>query len=285
VDALDLHVSAGQVFGFLGPNGAGKSTTIRMMLDLIRPTAGHVRLFGEDVRQKAEGLNKTGALVENAMFYPFMTGRENLKALALSMGRHDKTRIDELLTRVGMRTRADRKVSDYSTGMKQRLGIAAALLPDPELIVLDEPTNGLDPAGIIEIRNFIRSLSVEEGKTVFLSSHLLTEVEQVCDRVAIINKGKLVREGHIADLLSGTGTELHLQVSDRTRAAEILQERWDVHDADLPGWLQVNIQPDENPYIIRRLVENGVDVQQAIVEQQSLEELFLSLTDQEADRG
>jgi ABC-2 type transport system ATP-binding protein len=284
VDNLDLSISAGQVFGFLGPNGAGKSTTIRMMLGLIRPTKGHVSLFGKDVREQTNGVVKTGALVESAMFYPFLTGRENLVALGLSMGRKDKSRIDWLLSKVGMLNRADRRVSDYSTGMKQRLGIAAALLPDPELVILDEPTNGLDPAGIIEIREFIRSLAVDEGKTVFLSSHLLTEVEQVCDRVAIINKGKLVREGIIPDMLSETGSELCLEVSDPGQAAVLLEGRWEAHRMDQPGWLRVNIMPADNARFIRHLVENGVDVHQAVVAKQSLEELFLSLTDQEEGR-
>jgi ABC-2 type transport system ATP-binding protein len=284
VDGLELVVEPGQVFGFLGPNGAGKSTTIRMMLDLIRPTAGSVELFGNDVRRDPAGLRKTGALVEGAMFYPFLTGRDNLRVLARTRGEDAGQKIDDLARKVDLSGRIDRKVSEYSTGMKQRLGIAAALLSDPELVILDEPTNGLDPGGIIEMRRFIRSLAELQGKTVFLSSHLLNEVEQIGDRVAIINKGRLVQEGRVSELLSGAVTELQLEVDPLERTVALLQERWEVARLEKPGWAGVHIDPDASPEIVKMLVEAGVAVRQAVVARQTLEDFFLSVTDQEGGR-
>lgn len=285
VDSFDLAVEAGQVFGFLGPNGAGKSTTIRMMLDLIRPTKGTIELFGVDVQKDSFGIKRTGALVEGAAFYPFLSGRENLSVLALTGQLADRRRIDLLLSQVGLESSADKKVSGYSTGMKQRLGIAAALLSDPDLVILDEPTNGLDPGGILEMRKFIRSLVVEQGKTVFLSSHMLNEVEQVCDRVAILQKGSLLHEGKVSDLLSGSVTELRLETDNPGRVVTLLQERWQVERMASPGWVKAAIMPGESPGIVRLLVEKGVDVHQAVISRQSLEEYFLSVTGAEADRG
>ena len=278
VAGLAFEVEPGQVFGFLGPNGAGKSTTIRMILDLVRPTDGTVELFGTDVRKDPTGLRRTGALVEGATFYPFLTGRENLRVLARTRGLPDDGRIDAWIGQVGMSDRIDRRVDGYSTGMKQRLGLAAALLSDPELVILDEPTNGLDPGGIIEMRGFIRSLAYEHGKTVFLSSHLLNEVEQVCDRVAIINRGRLVQEGTVDTLLSGTMTELQLQVDSPEAAAAALQARWTSAPAEKPGWLNVQIESEESAAIVKLLVENGIAVRQAVIARQSLEDFFLSVT-------
>ena len=284
VDGFDLAVEAGQVFGFLGPNGAGKSTTIRMILDLIRPSRGTIELFGVDVQRNPSGIRRTGALVEGAVFYPFLSGRENLSVLAHTAQLVDRERIDLLLSQVGMESRADKKVSGYSTGMKQRLGIAAALLSDPELVILDEPTNGLDPGGIIEMRKFIRSLATDQGKTVFLSSHLLNEVEAICDRVAIIQQGRLLHEGKVKDLLSGSVTELRLETGQPDRAVSVLQENWKVERMEAAGWVKAAIQPAESPGIVRMLVENSIDVHQAVISRQSLEEFFLSVTGEEAGR-
>jgi ABC-2 type transport system ATP-binding protein len=204
VKNLSLEVTAGQVYGFLGPNGAGKTTTIRMLLDLIRPSEGDVYLFGQHIQREHAVLSRAGAMVEGATFYDFLTGRRNLEVFALTSNVDlPAARFDEVLTLVDMVARSHRRVKGYSTGMKQRLGIAAALLTDPDMLILDEPANGLDPHGINEIRGLIRKLADEYGKTVFLSSHQLGEVEQVCDRVAIINKGELLREGTVAELVSG----------------------------------------------------------------------------------
>jgi ABC-2 type transport system ATP-binding protein len=177
---LPLEVTAGQVYGFLGPNGAGKTTTIRMMMSLIRPSAGRVEIFGRDAREVG-ALRRVGALVEGPAFYDYLSARGNLEILARTAGAFRPERVREVLALVGLEHRADQRVGEYSQGMKQRLGIAVALLGDPDLVILDEPTNGLDPAGMQEIRGLIRDLAVRQGKTVFLSSHLLGEVEQVCD--------------------------------------------------------------------------------------------------------
>ena len=279
VNGLSLEVRAGQVYGFLGANGAGKSTTIRMLLDLIRPLQGEVQLFGRSVRRDAAVLRRVGALVEGATFYPYLTGRKNLEVLARTGGYYDPRRVQALLEQVGMAERADRRASGYSTGMKQRLGLAAALLGDPDLIILDEPTNGLDPAGIQEMRNFVRELVDQHGKTVFLSSHMLNEVEQVCDRVAIIDRGRVVREGAVAELLDA-GRTLRVDAAPLDRAAAILRECWAV-TAD-GGALHVNATHDDTPALVRRLVEGGVDVFEVAPQRRTLEDFFLSVTAQEA---
>ncbi|MEM7114600.1 MAG: ABC transporter ATP-binding protein [Chloroflexota bacterium] len=201
VQSLSMTVQPGQVFGFLGPNGAGKTTTISMILGLTQPTQGEVRLFGETVTpQQNEPLQQVGALVGTPTLLPYLSGRDNLKLLAKLYPVLPKSRINDLVERVGLTQAIQRKFKDYSTGMKQRLGLAAALLHQPKLLILDEPTNGLDPAGMQQVRELIRELA-NEGVTIFLSSHLLHEVEQICDVIAIINKGDLVAQGDVATLL------------------------------------------------------------------------------------
>ncbi len=280
VNKLSLQVEANQVYGFLGPNGAGKTTTIRILLDLVRPTSGEARLFGQPTRRAHEVLRRVGALVEGATFYPYLSGRKNLEVLARTGGYYDKERIDRLIHQVGMEDRAERRAGGYSTGMKQRLGIAAALLSDPDLIILDEPTNGLDPAGIQEMRTFIRSLVKEQGKTVFLSSHMLGEVEQVCDRVAIINKGSIVREGKVADLLS-EHARLRIDASPIDVASEVLSRNWRVMRSD--GVLLAEAAREDAPAMIRKLVEQDVQVFEVSAHRQSLESFFLSVTQEESD--
>ena len=276
VRGLALEVGAGQVYGFLGPNGAGKTTTIRMLLDLIRPSTGRAFLFGQDPRQTPAVLNRVGAIVEGAAFYPFLTGRKNLEVLARTGDCYDAARIERLLAQVSLSDRADRKVSAYSTGMKQRLGLAAALLNDPDLLILDEPTNGLDPAGIQEIRHFIRDLADNQGKTIFLSSHILAEVEQVCDRVAIINHGQQVIEGPVADLLAAQSSTVRVEVGPLAKAADVLRERWPV---ELNGqWLTVQARREAIPEIVRRLVGAEIDIYQVTAQRQTLEDYFLNVT-------
>jgi ABC-type multidrug transport system, ATPase component len=211
VDHLNLSVSKGEVFGFLGPNGAGKTTTIAMLLGLVRPTKGRVMVLGHDVqREPALALRRVGAMIEAPAFYPYLSGADNLRVLARAGG-IPAARVKEVLETVELSDRARDKVATYSQGMKQRLAIAAALLPDPELIMLDEPTNGLDPAGTVEIRNLIRSLAAG-GRTILLCSHLLHEVEQLCNRVAILKEGKLIAAGEVATLLRrGQGVRLRVQ--------------------------------------------------------------------------
>ena len=227
VNDLHLEVMRGDVFGFLGPNGSGKTTTIRMLLGLIRPTAGRVVIFGMDnTYQLPAILQRVGAIVETPVFYPFLSGMDNLHALAaasgMRSGKANRRRIDEVLELVELRAQAKMAYRKYSLGMKQRLGIAAALLADPELVLLDEPTNGLDPAGMFEIRQLIHRLAAL-GKTIFLSSHLLNEVQQVCNRVAILQKGNLIKQGNVHELMRGSE-----QVLVRLNTPEETQKAFDV---------------------------------------------------------
>lgn len=272
---ITLDIKARQVYGFLGPNGAGKTTTIRMLLDLVRPTTGSVYLFGRPVGRAPDTLKRVGALVEGAAFYPFLTGRKNLEVLARTSNCYDTARIQALLEQVDLADRADRPVSGYSTGMKQRLGVAATLLADPDLIILDEPTNGLDPAGIQEMRVFIRELVDKQGKTVFLSSHQLSEVEQICDRVAIIKQGEVIREGTVAELLAGNA-ELRIEAVPLDRVEAVLGERWKITPNGTS--VTVNAAREDVPQVVRLLVEHNVDVYQITGQRQSLEEYFLSVT-------
>jgi ABC-2 type transport system ATP-binding protein len=278
VRGVSLSVGAGEVYGFLGPNGAGKSTTIRMLLGLIAPTSGEARLFGEDLRANPAVLKRVGSLVDGGAFYPFLSGRRNLEVLARTHG-GGGDRIDGLLEQVGLAGDAGRKVKGYSTGMRQRLGVAAALLGDPDVVILDEPVNGLDAAGIQEMRALIRGLADEGGKTVFLSSHLLHEVQQVCDRVAIITKGEVVREATIADLLrQDDGLRVEAAPLDVAEAA--LEARWAVERSG--DALIVRATRAEAPEVARRLIGAGAELFQMVPEQRNLEEVFLSLTQPEA---
>ncbi|MHB8605666.1 MAG: ABC transporter ATP-binding protein [Thermoplasmatota archaeon] len=203
VDALSIDVPARGVIGFVGHNGAGKTTTIRMLLGLIRPTSGSATVLGESIEHPARFLHRVGALIESPSFHPGLSARKNLRALAI-LGGHDLARIDPLLAQVGLADRADDPYKSFSLGMKQRLGIAASLVPDPELLMLDEPTNGLDPAGIREMRGFLRALG-DQGKTVFVSSHLLAEVQRMCDHLVILRRGRLVFDGPLAALIEKHG--------------------------------------------------------------------------------
>src|SRR5436853_1040626 len=219
VDEVDLTVEQGDVFGYLGPNGAGKTTSLRMMLGLIRPTAGTVRLFGRDPWQSVRALDGVAGFVEAPTFYPYLSGRRNLELLAAFDGNGARARIEEALERVELSERGNDKVGGYSHGMRQRLGIAAALLRDPKLLLLDEPTTGLDPAGMRDMRVLIRRLS-EHGITIVLSSHLLPEVEEVCDRVAIIRSGRVVYEGELDELRRQASSAYRLRTTDNARGLQ-----------------------------------------------------------------
>ncbi|HYJ28809.1 MAG TPA: ABC transporter ATP-binding protein [Allosphingosinicella sp.] len=271
---VSLSVGAGEVYGFLGPNGAGKSTTIRMLIGLISPSAGEARLFGRDLRTDPSVLRRVGSLVDGGNFYPFLSGRRNLEVLARTHG-GGGDRIEALLDQVGLARDAKRKVKGYSTGMRQRLGVAAALLGDPDLVILDEPVNGLDVAGIQEMRALIRGLAVDQGKTVFLSSHLLHEVQQVCDRVAIISKGAIVRESTIAELLR-QDDGLRIEAAPLEAAEAALASRWPVErDGEA---LIVRATRAEAPEVARRLIGAGANLFRLVPEQRNLEEVFLSIT-------
>ncbi len=224
VDNLNLEVRRGEIFGFLGPNGAGKTTTIRMALGLITPTTGNVEIMGEDIAtHRARILPRVGALVETPALYTYLSGRSNLRAFGSVLGGVSQERIDYVLELVGLRERQKDRVRTYSLGMKQRLGVAIALLQDPEVLILDEPANGLDPAGIVEMRDLMHHLS-DEGKTVFISSHLLMEIQQICTRVAIINLGKLVTESSVEDLTRGKG-EFGVTLDRPTQALALVQQQ------------------------------------------------------------
>jgi ABC-2 type transport system ATP-binding protein len=280
VKNLNLEVPAGQVYGFLGPNGAGKTTTIRVLLDLIRPNQGQVYLFGQHVRRERAVLSRVGALVEGATFYNFLTGRRNLEVFALTSNLDlPEARFDEVLRLVDMQERARRRVKGYSTGMKQRLGVAAAMLTDPDLLILDEPVNGLDPHGIAEIRGLIRRLADEHGKTVFLSSHQLGEVEQICDRVAIINKGELLREGSVVDLVTEKA-QVRVRAQPLGKALAVVRGHWRC-ETQTDDALLVDVQQDDVPSIVKRLVENDVQVYEVAPHRQTLEDFFLSVTEGE----
>ncbi len=272
VDDVSLTVRRGEVYGFLGPNGAGKSTTIRMALGLIRPTDGDVRIFGQAVTDSAV-LRRVGSLVDGGTFYPFLSGRDNLRVLARTQG-HDGVRIEAVLDRVDLARDAHRKVKGYSTGMKQRLGVAAALLDDPELVILDEPANGLDAAGIQDMRSLIRGLA-GEGKAVFLSSHLLHEVQQLCDRLAIVNKGKLIREATVSEMI-GQGAALRIEAEPIEAAIAALAPRWPAERAG--SGLSVRAGRAEAPEIVRQLAAAGIDLFHIGPDDKSLEEIFLTMT-------
>ncbi|MFW5691329.1 MAG: ABC transporter ATP-binding protein [Chloroflexota bacterium] len=275
-----LSVEPGQVFGFLGPNGAGKTTVIRMLLDLLRPTSGQVYLFGEPVRDNLPALRRTGSIIETPAFYPYMTGRQNLEFLARVHGIEDPLRIYAVLEQVGLTGKGFRAYGTYSLGMKQRLGLAAALLHDPDLLILDEPTNGLDPAGIQETRLLIRELVEQHGKTVFLSSHLLSEVEQACDRVAIISRGRIAREGTVQSLVAAQPL-VRVDARPPERAKAALAGQWPVRQDN--GALLVEAAPDAAPRLVRLLVEANCDVYAVAPQRQSLEETFLNITREDFD--
>ena len=281
VDELNLSVYEGDVFGFLGPNGAGKSTTIRMILSLIRPDSGQIKIFGKNLLDdRISILNRIGCIIEKPDFYKYLTARKNLKLLAHYNGvdASDK-KIDEVIDLVGLRGRSDESVKGYSHGMKQRLGIAQALIHDPDLIILDEPTTGLDPQGIIDIRNLILYLSKEKGKTVFLSSHILYEIELVANRMAILNKGKLVVQGEVNSLLNSEDSIVEIQLDRLTDAKDKLKEKLNIDSLILnaTSLLQCKMDANEIPTIVSFLVENGFQIYQ-VTTRRHLEDLFLKLT-------
>lgn len=283
VDDLSLEVRRGEIYGFLGPNGAGKTTTIRMCLGLIRPTAGHVEILGRDVAREGKRiLPHVGALIEQPALYLYMSGANNLRAVGDALGGITEARIGAVLALVGLAGRERDRVKTYSLGMKQRLGLAMALLHDPDLLILDEPTNGLDPAGIVEMRDLLRRL-VGEGKTVFLSSHLLSEVRQICTRVAIINRGRLVVESSVADLTRGHG-EFVVSVSQPEAALALLREQpWGASARLDERRHIITGAPDGQSAALNLFLVSARFAPESIVERaETLEEVFLRLTGAEA---
>jgi len=281
VNELELTVNRGDVFGFLGPNGAGKSTTIRMMLSLITPTSGTIKIFGKTLLEnRKEILTNVGAIVEKPDFYLYLPAIKNLEILAKISGKEvTHKRILELLELVGLKDRAKSKVKTYSHGMKQRLGIAQALLHNPELIVLDEPTTGLDPQGMKEIRDLIIRLSKEENKTILLSSHILSEIELVANRMIIINKGSKIVEGEVSKLLNSSTLKVTVEVENAEAAIKILENTiWYKNiESFTENKFILSIEQKTIPELNKYLVENGVLVN-ALIPVRSLEDYFLSIT-------
>jgi len=283
VDEVELLVPRGCAFGYLGPNGAGKTTLIRVLLGLTHADAGTMSLLGYPVpKQRDKALARIGAIVDEPRFHPHLTGRQNLMILAGAREPAATRRIDECLERVGMTQRANVKVSKYSMGMRQRLGVAACLLGDPQLLILDEPMNGLDPAGMLEMREMIQSL-VAEGRTVMLSSHLLDEIERTCDAVAIVDRGRVIRQGAIAELLSGASFALEVECSSPSRALELLSssafgEEMTPGDEGLSIALPAGTDKEVTAEVNRLLVEGGVSVYRLQEIHASLESWFLEVT-------
>jgi ABC-2 type transport system ATP-binding protein len=292
LDGVDLEVPRGVAFGFLGANGAGKTTLIRLLLGLAEPTAGSMRVLGRDVGgDRAAALSRVGAIIEEPRFHPHLTGRENLHIHAAARERSAHARIDGALARVGLAARGDDRVKTYSLGMRQRLGVARCLLADPELLILDEPMNGLDPAGIIEMRHLIREL-VAEGRTVLLSSHLLDEVEKTCDLAAIVDMGAVVAQGTIRELVRGGPRAIDIVCHTPAEAARLLAAVPGVtRAADHEGSLRVTLSP-EAPVdreivtaLLRRLLDHGVAVERVAPVAASLEDRFLTMTTPLEDRS
>ena len=281
VKNLNLEVRRGDVFGFLGPNGAGKSTTIRMILSLIKPTTGETELFGYSLKfRRSDALRRVGGIVEKPDFYLYLSAYKNLEIIGALSGGTEKKRILEVLDLVGLANRTFDSVKTYSHGMKQRLGIAQALLSDPELVILDEPTNGLDPQGMKEVRDLIVHLSRDQKKTIILSSHLLNEIEQVANRMVIINNGELVVQGDVGELLDEGEKYVVIQANPQEKVEFVLKEQKDIiknytiHDEKF----EVNMDFADIPMLNKSLVGAGIDVQ-ALIPKRSLEDLFLSMTE------
>jgi ABC-2 type transport system ATP-binding protein len=279
VDHVDLTVDVGDVYGYLGPNGAGKTTSLRMMLGLIRPTEGGVSLFGRDPLQTVRALDGVAGFVEAPTFYPYLTGRRNLELLGAFDGNGASGRIEQALETVELTDRARDRVGGYSHGMKQRLGIAAALLRDPKLMVLDEPATGLDPAGMRDMRRLIRRLA-DQGITVVLSSHQLAEVEELCNRVAIIRQGRIVYEGAIAELKHSAGTTYRLATTDDERALAVCRAQRGISDVRVQhGRIAFAGDDDAVAELSQALVEAGALIRMLIPQTVTLEDLFFSLTE------
>jgi ABC-type multidrug transport system ATPase subunit len=274
VDSVEMSVRRGEVYGFLGPNGAGKTTTLRMLVGLIRPTSGTASVAGHTPGDPA-GLAKIGSLIESPGFYPYLSGRENLRVVADLVGVSHK-RVEEILDLVELGSRAGRKFSTYSTGMKQRVGVASALLKDPELVILDEPTNGLDPQGMAEMRKLIKDIS-HSDRTVLLSSHLLGEVEQICDRVGVISNGRLVTQSTVHELVGEKGVLVKAQPVEQ--AQDVLTRMFGPEAVSRQnGSIHLKITPENSVEINRQLMNAGIGVSELRPYERSLEEVFFQLT-------
>ena len=282
VDNLEVNVYRGDVFGFLGPNGAGKSTTIRMLLSLIEPTSGTIKLFGKSIKDSRNNiLKRVGAIVEKPDFYLYLTAYKNLEILGkLSGVENNSKKVMEMLELVGLEKRAHSKVKTYSHGMKQRLGLAQALLHDPELIILDEPTTGLDPQGIKDIRDLLNHLSKDKQKTIFLSSHILNEVEVIASRMIIINNGQTQIEGRVTELLNKDKLKVRFEVDQTEKAVNIIDNsRWKNNFVEIEkNKIVMEMEKEDISGLNKYLVDNNIDVS-SVVPTRSLEDYFLRITE------
>lgn len=290
IEDITFEVYAGEVFGFLGPNGAGKTTTIRMLVGLASADGGEIRICGYSLKEQfPQAISHVGCIVENPELYKFLTGRENLEHFARMSGGIPPERIDEIISFVELEHAIDEKVKTYSLGMRQRLGIAQALLHKPRLLILDEPTNGLDPAGIRELRHFIRKLAEEEGLAVFVSSHLLSEIELMCDRVAIINKGKVISVGEVRELMRKFADQVEWEFAPQSleAAMDALRNHPEVSEVWLTPEQKVKCRMELGAIsqVNRHLVERGIAVRGIASRTITLEDLFLTLTSGGRDNG
>lgn len=278
VDSLDLKIPKGDIYGFLGPNGAGKTTTIRMLLGLMKPTSGSIHIFQKDLKkERIDILKKVGSLVENPSYYPHLTAYENLEAVRKILG-VSTSRINEVLQIVRLTDVANKKVKGFSLGMKQRLGIATALLGEPELLILDEPTNGLDPSGIIEIRHLIKRLSAEYGITILISSHLLSEIDQIATSVGVVSKGKLIFQDSIEVMRKFAQQCVSLKVNDGEKAWRLLLTKGIKSDYRDGQIFLSEHSNDKVAEVVKILVEGGLSIYRVEEEKRSLEDIFLQMT-------
>ncbi len=278
VQSLDMKIAKGEIYGFLGPNGAGKTTTIRMLLGLMKPTSGSIQVFQQDLKKsRISILSKVGSLVENPSYYPHLTARENLEAWRKILGA-PKSRITDVLAIVRLSDVANKKVKGFSLGMKQRLGIAAALLNNPELLILDEPTNGLDPSGIIEIRELIKELPQSHGMTVLISSHLLSEIDQLATTVGVLTKGKLIFQDSIEAMRKLAKQNISLRVSDQEEAHRLLLAKGIQTDYQKDRLILSEFTDEEIANAIQFLVQKQIAIYRVEEEKRSLEDIFLQMT-------
>ena len=279
IDNISLKVNSGEIFGFLGPNGSGKTTTIKMTLRLIDSDEGEIKVNGFDNRKQFEqAMECIGAIVENPDMYKYMSGIDNLK-LHARIRNIDEKRINEVLEMVGLKDRAKDKVGKYSLGMKQRLGLALTLLHNPKVLILDEPTNGLDPAGIKQLRDILKKISHEENVAVFVSSHILTEMQQMCDRVAVLDNGKIVKIEQITNSKEEKIETIELRIKDKTKAIKILKEKFEVDAKEEKDSLLVTIQTEKVPEVVRELAIEDVGIKAVIPREHNLEEIFFNATE------
>ena len=279
IDNISLKVNSGEIFGFLGPNGSGKTTTIKMILRLIDSDDGEIKVNGLDNRKQFEqAMECIGAIVENPDMYKYMSGIDNLK-LHARIRNIDEKRINEVLEMVGLKDRAKDKVGKYSLGMKQRLGLALTLLHNPKVLILDEPTNGLDPAGIKQLRDILKKISHEENVAVFVSSHILTEMQQMCDRVAVLDNGKIVKIEQITNSKEEKIETIELRIKDKNKAIKILKEKFEVDAKEEKDSLLVTIQTEKVPEVVRELAIEDVGIKAVIPREHNLEEIFFDATE------